>query len=715
MDLENADTPEEIEVDPKGVVRRWLLEMKLADKREKDWRDKGAKIWDRYRQKQTRKYSFNILWSNTETLRPAVYNSLPAPDVRRRYPDADPLGKACSEVLARSLKYGLDTTDFDHQIKSVVLDALLPGRGIARVRYVPSLRQVGVTAETHDEDEEQHAEGEEALEGSSEELEWEQAPIEQVAWNKFRMGAGKTWGEVPWIAFEHEMSRDELEDKFGKIGKKIPLDNVDDEDVKAEKDEATAEAFKTAKVYEIWDKEEREVLFIAPGYKESPVQTIDDPLRLTDFWPIPRPLYAIEDSDSLVPTSLYAQYQEQAEELDTVTRRINILVKGLKMRGIYDSTLTELAELMRGEDNDLIPAQNVTALLERGGLEKAIWFMPIEQAAKVLQILQLQREATKQIIYEITGISDIIRGATNANETATAQQIKSNFGSMRLKKMQDEVSRFIRDLMRMQAEIIGEHFQHETLQTMTGLQFPTMEQKQQAMQQWQMQVQQAAQMAQQAGKPPSPPPPPPDLPPAWEEICQVLKDDKLRTFKVDVETDSTISASAEGDLQGLREVLTGLSQIIQGFGPAVQMGAMPVEVVKQLMLTVTRRSKMGNAIEDAIDKIQQPPPPPQQAQQPVDNSPQVEAAKQQGETQRHQMTLEAELQKHQASEQAKVQIEQLKQENENLRTEYKTKQNNETALMQTVMKGNADHSLAQVDGVTALALQAAQPAPVAAQ
>lgn len=707
MDIDNADTPDEIEVDPKGVVRRWLLELKLADKREKDWRDKGVKIWDRYRQKQTRKHSFNILWSNTETLRPAVYNSLPAPDVRRRYPDADPLGKACSEVLARSLEYGLDTTDFDHQIKSVVLDALLPGRGIARVRYVPSLRQVGVTAAEHDEDEEQHEEGGEALEGQSEEVDWEQAPIEQVAWDKFRMGLGKTWGEVPWISFEHKFTRDQLVDKFGDIGKLIPLDNVDDDDVKAERDEQTAEAFKTAKVYEIWDKEEREVLFIAPGYKESPVQTLDDPLRLTEFWPIPRPLYAIEDSDSLVPTSLYAQYQEQAEELDNVTRRINVLIKGLKMRGIYDATLTELSELMRGEDNDLIPAQNVTALLERGGLEKAIWFMPIEQAARVLQILQLQREATKQVIYEITGISDIIRGTSNAQETATAQQIKSNFGTMRLKKMQAEVSRFIRDLMRMQAEIIGEHFQHETLSTMTGLQFPTMEQKQQAMMQYQAQAQQAAMSGQQ-------PPPPPNLPPAWEEICQVLKDDKLRTFKVDVETDSTVSASAEGDLQGLREVLTGLSQIIQGFGPAVQMGAMPVDVVKQLMLTVARRSKMGNAVEDAIDKIQQPPPP-QQQQQPVDNSPQVEAAKQQGETQRHQMTLDAELKKHQLTEQAKVQIEQLKQENENLRTQQKVKTESDTAMMQSIMEGQHKQQVANIDGITKVEVAKLKPAPTLQQ
>ena len=70
-----------------------------ADKREAEWRKKSGKIWDRYRQKSVKQHSYNILWSNTETLRPSVYNSLPQPDVRRRFKDEDKLGKAVSEVI----------------------------------------------------------------------------------------------------------------------------------------------------------------------------------------------------------------------------------------------------------------------------------------------------------------------------------------------------------------------------------------------------------------------------------------------------------------------------------------------------------------------------------------------------------------------------------------------------------------------------------------
>ena len=627
------ERPEDIEKNPAGVVKRWLLEWKLADKREDKWRKDAERAIKRYQAKDTKKHSFNILWSNTETLRPAIYNSVPKPDVRRRFKDADPIGKAVSEVLSRSLEYTIDTTGFDSQIKACVMDMLLPGRGVARVRYIPSLSQVGATPENHEESAEQHIEGEEAMEGSYEELAWEQAPIEHVQWDKFRFSQADEWSEVTWVGFEHRLTRDKLEEQFGEIGSLVPMDAVDDEDVNKEADESVKEAFKTAKVYEIWCKDSLTVYFIAPSYKEKPLLTVKDPLNLKDFFPVPKPLYHTADSTTLVPIPLFEYYKQQADELDNVTRRINYIVSGLKLRGVYDETITALADIMKGDDNDLLPSNGIMNLLERGGLEKAIWFMPIEQAANVLQVLQLQREAVKQVIYEITGISDILRGSTNANETATAQQIKANWGSQRVKDMQSNVAIFTRDLIRMQAEIIGEKFQPETLATMTGLKFPT---------------QQDLMLAQQQGQEV-----PPDTP-TWEQVIQILRDDKMRTFKVDIETDSTIAASIESDMAGLKDVLGAVAQLMQAFGPAVQVGAMPVEALKEMIMAVTRRARMGNAVEDALDKMKAP----EQQQQP--DPAQQEQIKQQAETERFQIEQRMEAMRHQAQMQQEMQLEKFR-------------------------------------------------------
>lgn len=675
------ERPEDLEKDEKGVVRRWLLELKLADKRETDWRKKSAKILSRYRQKDAKKHSFNILWSNTETLRPAVYNSLPKPDVRRRFKDADPMGKAVSEVLSRSIEYGLDTTDFDVNIKMSVLDMLLPGRGVARVRYVPDVRLAGGMSEATET-------ADESLEGDFEEVQWEQAPVEHVQWDDFRIGPGKEWSEIPWIGFRHRLTRDELEAQFPDCGADVQLDATEDEDVKKE-DAETQNAFKTAEVWEIWAKDKREVLFISSGYKERPLKTLDDPMGLTGFWPVPRPLYAIEDASSLVPVPLYELYKQQADELDAVTARIGILIKGLKLRGIYDSTLTELSELMRGEDNDLIPAANVTALLERGGLEKAIWFMPIEQAAMVLKELYVQREQVKQVIYEIMGLGDILRGVSNPNETARAQEIKSKWGGSRITKLQSEVARFIRDIMRLQAEIIGERFQPETLEAMTGLKYPRLAEKQEAQAMYQQQAAQAQMAGQQ-------PPPPPEIlsKPSWEEIIRILRDDKLRTFKVDVETDSTVAASIEGDMEGLTKVLTGVVELVNGLGPAVQMGALPIEAVKELVLTVARRAKMGNAVEDAFDKMQPPKPQADPEQAKAQAQAQAEAQKTQIEAQKHQ----AEMQARQAELAQTAQIEQQRNAMEAERSRLDSEQKAQVERMKAEYASQTEQMRIQAEG-----------------
>ena len=621
------ETKDELGQNPQAVVRRWLLELRMADKREREWRKTANGVLDLYRGESRKKNSFNILWSITETLLPAVYSSVPKPDVRRRYKDADPLGKVVSEVLSRSLDFSLDTYDFNSVARATVLDMLLTGRGIDRIRYVPSLVKVGG-------EQEGQPEPDDALEGEAEELDWEQTVAEHVQWDDFRFGPGKRWPEVPWVGFRHRLFREDLIEKFGEeIGNAVKLDATDDDDINKMPEHET-EAFKTAEVWEIWDKDSKQVLFINSTYKAGPLKTLDDPLNLTDFFPCPRPIYAIEDVDSLTPICLYEQYKEQAEELNRISTRINKIVDALKLRGVYDPTISEMSEIMRGNDNDFIPAQNVAALIERGGIEAGIWTTQelIKAGAQVLAVLYQQRDACKQTIYEITGMGDILRGVTNPNETATAQQIKSQWGSLRIKNMQQEVARYLRDILRLKAEIIAEKFDQQTLEQMTLLQLPHM----QDVQQQAMQAQQQGQQFQ--------------MPITWEQVMETLRSDLGRTYRIDVETDSTVAASIESDMSGMRDVLTAIVEFIQGIGPAVQAQAVPIEAVKEVVMTIARRARMGSAVEDAFDKMQAP-----QAQGGVDPK-QYQQEKQQSQQQIQQLTQQ--LQQSQQQLQAEKQSQQ---------------------------------------------------------
>ncbi len=664
----SLEKPSDLGKSPEAIARRWKLELKLADKRESAWRKKSADIYKLYTPETPATNSFGILWTNTETLRQSVYNSLPQPDARRRYQDEDPLGKAVAEVMTRSLEFCQDVYDFDSVLKADVLSMLLPGRAVSRIRYIPDIRAIEGEAKEGDDTTDPEA---------YEEIEWEQVIAENVQYDDFRiLCAAKTWDQVTAIGFRHRFTREDCIEKFGDdIGNAITLDSADDEDVKTSKD--CEDLFKTAEIWEIWDKDEKEVIWICKTYA-NPCKVQNDPLSLSGFFPIPKPLYAIENNQTLIPAPLYTQYEQQAKELNKISGRINKLVDALKVRGIYDSTLGELSQLMKAADNELIAGSNVTALLDRGGLDKAIWMMPIEQAAKVIAELYIQRDQTKQIIYEITGIADIMRSASDPNETFGAQKIKTQWGTQRLQRMQREVQRYIRDLIRLKAEIIAEKFQPETLEQMTLVQLPhqaELDAEKLSLEQMGQQYQQQAMMAQQTGQ--QPPPPPPELeklkqpmPISWEKVVEAMRSDATRTYRIDIETDSTLSATQDDDMEGLQKVLAGLASLLTAFGPAVQQGAMDIGMLKELMLVVCRRAKMGTAVEDVISKMKQPPKQPDPEAGKIEAMKALEQFKAELANTQHERQLAADAKAAEFQATLNAQTEQSKQESQARQNEH---------------------------------------------
>jgi len=630
---------EDVGEDDAGIARLWLDSIALARKNEADWRKAAGEARERYRgdSKNQQGKRFNILYANTQITLPAIYNSTPIPDVRRRFGDADPAGKVAAQVLERSLSYSFDAYDFGGNMRAAVFDSVLAGRGVLRVRYEPSFEE---TEEEQREEAEEYAE--EAAQPAAPRLVFQKVCIEHVNWQDFIIGPGRKWEEVPWIGFEHRLTRDELEDRFGDIGATMPLDIVTD-DARARNSDPrdVPDVFKRGTVYEIWDKEEREVLFVAPSLPSKILKRVDDPLGLQDFWPMPRPIYDVVDSGSLVPIVPYSLYKDQAEELDRVTRRIDLLVEQCRYRGLRAADIAEFESLARAKDGEFIAVENAMQFAERG-LDKAIWHAPLETLVSVIVQLIQHREGLKATIYEITGLSDIVRGASVASETATAQQIKAQFGSIRIQDRQAEVQRMARDAVRLMAELIGEKFEPETLGLMTGVDLPQAQQK--------MVAQQAAMMAQQAGQPV-----PPEIEqvltvPSWNDVLQVLRSDAMRGYRVDIETDSTVQADVARLKTNAAEFVQGFGGFIQAVGPAVQAGAMPMDVVADLLTAFARNFKLGRQAEDALERMGKI------AAQPAPQQDQGAAAAAQAEQQRVAMEMQAK----QAEAQAKAQLEQEK-------------------------------------------------------
>lgn len=654
----------DIEKSPQGIVRRWLSEIAIADAAESDWRKEGNEVYDLYEAQKDKANSFNILWSNTETLRPAIYNSTPEPDVRRRFRDADPVGKVASTVLERALSYQIDDYDFDNEITDTVLDVLLPGRGVARILYEPHFAQVtqegvqpGIPAGAYQEpageaDQAQESEGPQAE--PYEKIIGQDARCAHVQWDKFRRGPGQRWTDVPWVSFEHEFTQDMCVEKFGKdVAAKLIYSEAKNSD--KIKDRKAKEIFKVATVQEIWDREQRRVLFIAPDFMDAPCLIVPDPLRLRQFLPMPRPIRAIENSRTLIPTPLYKMYKQQALELDRVSTRINKIIAALKVRGAYSAHIPEAAKILTADDNEMIPIENPALLAEGGDLDKLIWTAPVDKLAQVLNYLYESRDQIKQAIYEISGVADILRGATDPNETLGAQKLKSQWGSLRIQKMQKEVQRFIRDLLRLKAEIIAEHFTPEQLAAMTSVDLPDAQAKQQA----QIAVQQA-QMQQQ--------PPPEDAQkvlaqPTWDDVIALLRSDQMRQYRVDIETDSTVADTVMQDMQGFTEAVDGVGKVLAGSMPAVQSGMLPIEAVKEICLAFTRRARLGSALEDALEQIKAPAPP-QAEQAPPDHSLEVAKIQAESKAQIAQMQEQTKQQIAAMAEQAETQRQQMAAESD---------------------------------------------------
>ena len=404
----------------------------------------------------------------------------------------------------------------------------------------------------------------------------------------------------PWLrrAF---LTRDELIDRFGEEkGKACPLDwksNAESGD--GDKDSQ----FAKAAVYEIWDKISRKVFWICKAYTDDCLDERDDPLGLKDFFPCPRPLLASCGPDSIIPTPDYVYYESQAQEINELTKRIGLLTDALKVRGFYAGTENQkLTDLLAAETNTLVPIDSWAALADKGGMAGVVQWFPVDMVANVLKSCIETRKQMLDDVFQITGIADIMRGDTDPDETAAAQQIKSTWGSSRVRDKQKELSRFARDLLRIMGEVIAAKFSTDTLSRMTGVDLLSSPE---------MKAQLQAQLQMQAALPPAPGRPPfqPDaklvrqlIDPTWMEVEALLRDNATRGFRIEIETDSTIEPIDQQEKERRVEFVQAVGLYLEKTLSVVQLAPEMLPVVVEGLKFLVRGFRVGREMEDVIEQ-----------------------------------------------------------------------------------------------------------------
>jgi len=512
------------------VGNKWMDRIRAALTRDEDWSKVAAEAEAAYAVQSKGKFSgsvpdFNILHSNVETIVPAIYNSTPTPDIRERWPvkdkspdqlqealgDPAQMGQApapnapgappeqderdrpenqVAQILERAIIVQIDDNALDEEIEASAQDAFLAGRGVVRIRLDADEKSQDLL---EDETQEQVT------------VENERVLFEVVPWRDYVEGSARRFDALPWVAFRHWLDHDVVKDQY-----KDAIDSQTSPDQKAS--ELDGDDTGDIEVWEVWDKSDKSVSFIRAS-DGVVLEKVDDPMGLPDFFPHAKPVVPIKITSKRTPVCPYEVYRTQAKELDKVTKRINAILGGMKVKGGIAGAASDIAALADAGDNELVPIENVEGLVQTGGLEKAIIWWPIDKAVAVLQQLYVARDSIKQTIYEITGISDIVRGASNANETLGAQKMKTQWGSIRIKKMQNMVERQVRDLFVLTAQCISANFTIATLSKITGI----------------------------------------DISP---EAAQLL-DAGLKQYRIDVESDSTIRADLSRQKGEMAEFLQG--------------------------------------------------------------------------------------------------------------------------------------------------------------
>lgn len=614
-----AGAEDRAEREPKSS-HYWLAQIEAAEHDFKDWQSKADNIDKLYASLERlssdgRDRQFQMFWANIQVLGPSIYSRPPIPVVTPRFKDRKPVPRMASELLERSTIVGFETqeSNVDAVMRMVRDDLTVLARGAAWVRYDTKKGQ--------------------------------KVCIEHTDRKDFLHGAARSWPEVPWVAKRSWLTEDGMEERF----KDVPEEKrklAAYEERKVGDDQTEGE--RKAPVWEIWCKSENKVIWVTPGIDEV-LDEGEPHLELEGFFPCPRPAYATVQRRSLVPVPDMLFYKDQLEEINELTARIGALCDSLQVRGFYPAGAGEIGDAIEAaikanvNNQVLIPISN-WSMVGQGGVKDMIVWLPIDMIATVVkECIELRKQLIADV-YEITGLSDIMRGATDANETLGAQELKSQYGSVRIRDRQQELVRFARDLVRISAEIMAENFSSKTLLEMSQLEIETdadikkrvkpledqikqiIAQVDQAkadpqmMQQAQANLEQAQQMLQQAQQQAEGIKKQIDKlneTATVEKVMKLLRDQRTRPFVLDIETDSTIAPDENAQKQRATEFVTAVGGFMGQVIPMVQQVPQAAKLAAETLKYVASQFRAGRQLESTIEEFaddmavmaQQPKPP----------------------------------------------------------------------------------------------------------
>jgi len=648
-DAGTLESRKDFEKTPKGQYDFWSQEIKASQDMLEDFQKEGDIVNSRYlddrktnltvsRSEAPGAFRLNLFNSNVKTVSSMLYGKLPKIEAdRRNASQNDDIGRVAAETMERLLMLDLGDNgkEYDAIFRAVLQDRLLPGLGCARVRYEVET-EADVSLATVDG---------EPVEGGAQVMKNESAPVDYYHWSDVLWGWARTFAHVPWIGFRSYLTKDEVRARFGDFA----ADNVTLKQQKATGaeddtgDKADNSEWMKAEIWEIWDKDRREVVWWSKGVTKV-LDTKKDPLQLTGFYPCP-PFFMANPTTSLYrPTSDYHMAQDLYNEIDVLQTRIAIITEAVKVVGVYSAGEDGIKRMFKeGVENDLIPVDNWAMFAEQGGIQGAIDWLPIAEIAGVLDKLRALRDETIQLLQQVTGMADVMRGSLdNQYEGVGQTKEKAKYGSIRIQALQDEFAVFVTDLMQIKAEIIARHFSPETIIKQSNMEFS------------------------------------PDVE-LLPQAVQLIKTPESARIRITIRSETL----AMQDYAQLREeragYLNGLSTFLQAATPLIQQDkrSLPflLEMLKWAMAGFKGSSEIEGVLDQAIETMQQPdekPEKPDPEEQRMQGQIKLEEIRQQGKQQENMQKHQQDMELRQQDMDADIRTREAEHMFEQQKTQYET-------------------------------------------
>lgn len=549
---------------------------------------------------------YPIYNASSQILESAFYSRTPEVITQREFEINDDIANTMALISERLGRYQVKVSNFDDVMNACVGDYMHSAKATNQLIYEAEiinqtkrnpLSMIGdnqfsnAQGEIHEGEVQQdsetgeyfHETQEQVADPKTQKIYLAPVPFDEI----LHSPNAKTFKDITEMAYYFTYTKDEAEKKFDKT----VLDNYPWKSGTPKPDKKTGEIpgmeiespDKYMDGWEVYCKLTKKVYWVSEDYRQDFLKApMSDPYGLENMFPSPPFIIQNKPRKTLYPRPPYIYLRPTLDQLNIMYERTFGLIDSIRRRAIVDGD-EDIVSLLNGGDQEFVSARSLKNIIEKGGLDKMIWFLPVQELVAAVSELAEIEDRFKANVETWYGTPAIAQGLSDPIEAYGTQQIKASAVSDRFRKSKKDVQRLARDSIEMMVDLALKVFSDEKIADICGYQYMDLEDQRRFM-----------------------------------PALQTLRDDSERVVRVDIETDSM--TFVDEDLRAnrrniaIQSALNGIKEIT----PLFQQDPIAGRVGLKAILLQLENNSEGKQFQDEIkalgkelmDNASQPKPPP---------------------------------------------------------------------------------------------------------